>query len=129
MRNSNHHVCSEWRDDWAVDFWDKLRCICGKEQPAMKAFIPQPADYVRWSKQRTKLFDLLKDGQYHRREELVNVTNAQNITAVVSELRHAGGVIPRPVREEGQIYYIMTGWVEHSTVKKGIHCETCRCKS
>jgi hypothetical protein len=89
-------------------------------------FVREPDDYIRWSKQRRALFDLLRDNRVHQREELLLVTNAQNITAVVSELRHRGAVI-ECTRHEGQIYYQMTDWVSESTVKKGIHCPTCRC--
>ena len=91
-------------------------------------FIPEPTDFERWSKQRKQLFDLLKDKRMHRREELVRATNAQNITAVVSELRHAGGVIDC-TRYGGEIYYQLIDMQDESTVKQGIHCATCRCSS
>ena len=96
------------------------------QQSLFSPFIPDPDDFKRWSKQRKQLFDLLKDQRVHKREEMVQVTNAQNITAVVSELRHAGGVI-ECTRHEGQIYYQLIEMLDKSTVTKGIHCETCRC--
>lgn len=89
-------------------------------------FVVMPEDFERWSNQRRQLFDLLRDMRVHPREDLVRVTKAQNITAVVSELRHRGAVI-ECTRNNGQIYYQMTAWVEESTVQKGIHCPTCRC--
>ena len=96
------------------------------QQSLFAPFVPEPDDFKRWSKQRKQLFDLLKDKRVHRREELVHATNAQNVTAVVSELRHAGGVI-ECLRYEGQIYYQLIEMLEESTVTKGIHCSTCRC--
>ena len=96
------------------------------QQSLFAPFVPEPDDFERWSKQRKQLFDLLKDKRVHKREEMVQVTNAQNITAVVSELRHAGGVI-ECTRHEGQIYYQLIEMLDESTVTKGIHCETCRC--
>ena len=92
----------------------------------LNPFVVEPADFERWSKQRKNLFHLLKDGRPHFREKLVEVTNAQNITAVISELRHRGAVI-QCTRNDGQIYYQLTEMLEGSTVAKGIHCETCRC--
>jgi len=101
--------------------------MCDMTQQSLFApFIPEPADFQRWSKQRKQLFDLLKDKRLHRREELVRATNAQNITAVISELRHAGAVIDC-TRYEGQIYYQLMDMLYESTVNKGIHCPTCRC--
>jgi|13_taG_2_1085334.scaffolds.fasta_scaffold02784_8 hypothetical protein len=96
------------------------------QQSLFKPFIAEPLDFKRWSNQRKQLFSLLKDQKRHLREELVRVTNAQNITAVVSEIRHAGGII-KCTRSEGQIYYQLLDIVDESTVKQGIHCATCRC--
>ena len=98
------------------------------QQSLFAPFAREPDDFKRWSKQRKQLFDLLKDQRVHRREELVQITNAQNITAVVSELRHAGGVI-ECTRHVGQIYYQLIEMLAESTVTKGIHCSTCRCST
>ena len=98
------------------------------QQSLFAPFAREPDDFKRWSKQRKQLFDLLKDQRVHSREELVQITNAQNITAVVSELRHAGGVI-ECTRHEGQIYYQLIEMLDQSTVTKGIHCSTCRCST
>ena len=98
------------------------------QQSLFAPFAREPDDFKRWSKQRKQLFDLLKDQRVHRREELVQITNAQNITAGVSELRHAGGVI-ECTRHEGQIYYQLIEMLDESTVTKGIHCSTCRCST
>ena len=91
-------------------------------------FVATPEDFERWSNQRKQLFELLRDMKVHAREELLQVTKAQNITAVISELRHRGAVI-ECTRNNKQIYYQMVDWVEGSTVQKGIHCPTCRCAS
>ena len=98
------------------------------QQNLFTPFIPEPADFERWSKQRKALFELLKDMRVHHREELVQVTGALNITAVVSELRHQGAVI-ECTRNGRQIYYQLKSMTVFSTVKEGIHCPTCRCTS
>jgi hypothetical protein len=101
------------------------------QQSLFSPFIAEPADFERWSNQRKALFELLKDMRLHHREELIEATGALNITAVVSELRHQGAVIKctRSKFVPRTIYYQMTAMTPASTVKKGIHCETCRCTS
>jgi hypothetical protein len=96
------------------------------QQSLFSPFVAKPADFERWSKQCKALFELLKDMRLHRREELLEVTRALNITAVVSDLRHQGAVI-ECTRNGEQIYYQLTAMTPNSTVRKGIHCVTCRC--
>tara|TARA_Y100001951_G_C11278163_1_gene263376 strand:- start:415 stop:729 length:315 start_codon:yes stop_codon:yes gene_type:complete len=91
-----------------------------------RPFAVEQKDFERWSKQKKRLFTLLSDRRLHRREELVEATNAQNITAVISDLRHLGAVI-ECTRSRGQIYYQLLEMTDESTVVKGIHCDTCRC--
>ena len=95
---------------------------------APRPFAVEPEDFERWSKQRKRLFTLLSDQSLHRREELVDATGAQNITAVISNLRAKGAKIDCS-RTPGQIYYQLMDMTEESTVVKGIHCNTCRCRN
>lgn len=125
------HDCEVWRDKWKVDYQGSLRCICGKEQVNLTPWIPTPEDFKRWSGQRVRLFNYWRDGQPHERTETWEaIGRPLNFSAVVSDLRNAGGVIPRPTRDGEKIWYQMTGWVDHSTLSKGVHysvCPTCRC--
>ena len=128
MRN---HDCEPWRDSWKVDYQGSLRCVCGKEQSSLRAWIPEPADFIRWRGFMLKFFNILKDGQPHERTEIwERAGRPLNFSAHISQLRDAGGVVPPPTRDGKKIWYQMTDFVDHSTLSHGVHysiCPTCRC--
>jgi hypothetical protein len=127
----SNHKCEDFREQWKVDYQNTLRCVCGKEQVNLRQWIPEPEDFARWKGQRVRLFNYMKDGQPHERTDIWEaIGRPLNFSAVVSDLRDAGAVIPRPTRDGKKIWYVMTGWVDHSTLQHGIHypeCKTCRC--
>ena len=92
-------------------------------------FIAEPQDYVRWSKQVKKIFDVLKDGIVHTRQELVNISGAKNPTSRVSDLRKSGYDIQcLRVSDMGASTFQILAFVGYDTT--GRHrCPTCTCKS
>jgi len=93
-----------------------------------RPFVPEPEDYARWSGQKRAIFDLLKDLQWHTRQELVTTSGAKNPTSRVSDLRKLGYQIDCDrTGERGKSSFKMIGYVGYDTTKPK-HCATCTCR-
>ena len=90
------------------------------------AFLPTPKDYERWKGQQKRIFNLLRDQEWHSRQRLVEVSGSANLTARISELRSQGYGIQCAQLKEGHTTYRILEYVGTSTTNPN-HCPTCRC--
>ena len=85
-------------------------------------------DQKRWSNHVQKIYKVLKDQNWHNRDELFEYTQSKALGARISELRKKGYII-KCVRSgtEGQTIYKLFGEVDYdTTVEK--HCNCCKYK-
>ena len=91
-----------------------------------RSFLPEPQDIDRWSNHKKLLFEILKDQEWHSRNELVARTNTSALTARISDIRKLGYVI-ECVRtsDQGTTAYRIVDYVGRSTTQ-AVHCYCCR---
>lgn len=83
-------------------------------------------DYKRWNGQAKAIFDVLSDGGWHTRDELVYASRAKQPTARISELRTDGYIIEcNRAGQDGSTMYQIKAYVGYDTTEKK-HCSCCR---
>jgi hypothetical protein len=114
---------------WKIDYQRTLRCICGDAQGMQRPFIPEPQDWERWKGHKVKVFNVLRDGKWHSRDEIVRRTGVKGFTARISDLRKAGYVVEvNRTNDEGGTTYRILEYVGVDTTGKHT-CPTCTCKA
>lgn len=93
-----------------------------------RPFIPEPLDWERWKGHRVKMFNVLRDGMWHSREEIVARTGVKGFTARISDIRKAGYVVEcNRASDAGATTYRILEFVGYDTTGKHT-CPTCTCK-
>ena len=93
-----------------------------------RPFLPEPHDYARWSGHRRKIFEVLRDVNWHSREELAERSGSLQVASRISQLRKAGYRIECDrTGEYGDSSYKITEYAGYDTTNPK-HCDTCTCK-
>ena len=120
------HVC-----DFTPDLFGMLKC---RSCSAIKAreFIAEPQDFERWSSHLRLMWDVLKDGGWHTREEIVKFGGAKpgaetkGFTGRITNLRTRGCLIVCDrLGSSGATRYRLMGVLKGSTTTLKGHCPCC----
>jgi|13_taG_2_1085334.scaffolds.fasta_scaffold10835_4 hypothetical protein len=94
-----------------------------------RPFLPEPQDYERWSGHRRKIFEVLRDVNWHSREELAERSGSLQVASRISQLRKAGYRIECDrTGEYGDSSYKITEYAGYDTTNPK-HCDTCVCQN
>jgi len=95
---------------------------------SMTEYLPNitAIDTKRWTKHVRGLYEILKDTEWHSKQELLEATNTGNFQARIHDLRQSGFVVECLRKgKTGSTIYRIKEYVGISTTKTK-HCYCCR---
>ena len=93
----------------------------------MRPFIPNPSDWERWKGHKRRMFLFMRDGRWHRRDDIAEYVGTKGFTGRISDLRSMGYIIEcSRTSEAGDTAYRIKEFVGSSTTNPN-HCPTCTC--
>tara|TARA_Y100000593_G_C4312764_1_gene339196 strand:+ start:2057 stop:2386 length:330 start_codon:yes stop_codon:yes gene_type:complete len=81
---------------------------------------------VRWNKHVQIIYDVLKDREYHDKQEILDATKTGNFQARIHELRKNGYLIEcKKINKAGKTMYRIIEYTGKDTTSRK-HCYCCR---